>query len=408
MKKSSQAALIAAGLCGMSGMAGALEIDPMVIPEINIGGRGLATVNGFDAGGTEGESGSELDIADSSLLLGFSKYLFSDDDYGFGAIGFKTVESGTELRDDIFIHEMFVGVGGPSYEVRLGRDRLPNNLVVFPTIRDDDLLEFTHVGNGHVDAHAEEYQIYGNQVRGSWWFSPFLSAGVAATARAEGSEADAGIGEFNGAALTLAYDVPESIKFARGLRYAAIALDYQDLEAAQSGLAPADEMTAVIAGLSYNLSDNPEATWNLDLQAIRNQGAEVTGLGDALQRARAESHGVVAALRFAERPHLQTRWQAALTLGWKDYADFDEADSLVIMPSYLYRLGAGVDLVAQAKYQENGDGLAAATGIEDEKAAWIGVNFAFDYTLNESVANRQSILGLEHNMTGVGPAFGGH
>lgn len=400
-------ALLAAGLCAALGEATALEIDPLVVPEINIGGRGIATVKGSDSSGPEGDSASEVDTADSSLLLGFSKYLFSDRDYGFGAIGFKTVESGSDLDDDMFIHQAFVGIGGPRYEITLGRTRLPNTLLSFPTLRDDDLLEFTHVGNGLVDAHAEEYVVYGNQAGAQWWFSPFVRLGVTATARAEGATADAArIGDFNGGALVLAYDVPETIKFARGVRYAALGVDYQDLDAL--GTAPADDLTALLAGLSLNLSNNPEATWNLDLQAIRTSGAKVDALGEAYERARARSTRVVAALRYAARPYLQTRWQAALTIGWKDYSEFDAASSWVVAPSYVHRLGSGVDLIAQLKHQTHDDGLTAATRIKDEQAVWLGLSVAFDYTLNESVATRGSILGLEHSMTGVGPVVGGH
>jgi len=401
------AALLIGGAMGVR----ALEIDPMVKPEINIGGRALVTTaysEQTDAAGVK-HSDTELDIADSSLLFGFSKYLFNNHDYGFGALGIKTVEDGSDLDEEIYLHQLYAGIGGPRYELTLGRTQLPNTLLKFPTLRDDDLLEFTHVGNGLADRHAEELQIYGGQVRGQWWFTPATQLGLAFTARAEEdpSSGELSHGQFNGQTLWLAYELLESIKFDRGLRYAALAVDRQSLNAL-GGEADDEDMTAVIGALAVNLSNNPQATWNLDLQAIVNNGAAVSALDEAYRRARAKSNALVAALRFGHRPHLQTRWQAALTLGWKDFSDFSGARSLVVAPSYVYHIGAGVELLAQYRYLDNSDELTQATGFEKEHAVYLGISFAFDYTLNESVGTRNSILNREHNMTDFGPVFGGH
>ena len=73
--------LMLAGACAVaaSGAAVALEVDPEVLPEINIGGRGVVTANYRDRDLASGgnDNGGELDVADSSLLLGFSKFLFN-------------------------------------------------------------------------------------------------------------------------------------------------------------------------------------------------------------------------------------------------------------------------------------------------------------------------------------------
>ncbi|UCH54117.1 MAG: hypothetical protein JSW09_04900, partial [Pseudomonadota bacterium] len=127
-----------------------------------------------------------------------------------------------------------------------------------------------------------------------------------------------------------------------------------------------------------------------------------------VERARSKSRAVVAALRYGERPALQTRWQAALTVGLKDYSDFDNARSWVVSPSYGYRLGSGVELLAQYAYSKNDDALAAATGVETEQRVELGLSFSFGHTFNESVGERQSILNIEHNMFDLGPMGGGH
>lgn len=387
----------------------ALEIDPLVIPEINLGGRVIATAN---YGQAEGDGVSDdhksIDFADSSFLVGFSKYLFNDRDYGYAIVGFKTTEDDSEIGDQWYPHQVFAGIGGPRFEVRLGRTQLPNTLVAFPTMRDDDLLEYRYVANGFSNAEAEEYQIFGGQVAGTWWITPALSFSASATARTGTDPAGdrTASEELNGGALTLAYSVPEAIKFDRGIRFAAVAVDQQRLGA--FGIAPEDDMTSVIGGITYNLNSDPERPWGLDIQAIAGNGSQAVTLSEGYARARAKSRAAAAALRYAHRPNLQTRWQAAVTLGWKDYPDFDDAASIAVAPSYVYRLGSGIDFLAQYVYQKNDQGLAQAVGVETEHRVFAGVSVALLHTFNETVGERGDILNLEHGITDYGPAAGGH
>ncbi|MCZ6721231.1 MAG: hypothetical protein O7A65_06800, partial [Proteobacteria bacterium] len=117
--------LTLAGACAVaaSGTGMALEVDPEVLPEVNIGGRGVVTANYRDRDLASGgnDNGGELDVEDSSLLLGFSKFLFNDVDYGFATIGIKAPDDDTDLRDDIFLHELHVGIGARVSELLLGR-----------------------------------------------------------------------------------------------------------------------------------------------------------------------------------------------------------------------------------------------------------------------------------------------
>jgi len=392
-------------------IAQALEIDPMVVPEINLGGRLIATLNADrtkDAAGTR-DGDEHLDIADSSLLLGFSKYLFDSRHYGFAVIGFKTPEDNTDLKDDIYFHELHVGIGGPRWEAKLGRSRIGNTLISFPTLRDDDLLAYTHVGNGSSNAEAEEYQIFGNVAGGSWWFSKTLSLDAAVTGRTVTDAAGARTSseQLNGGYLGIAYHIPGSIKVDRGLRYAGLRLDSQRAQAINAGL-PKDRMNALIGAVVLNLNSNPESTWNLDLQAIANDGIPVTDLGSDAARARAKSTSIVTSLRYGRRPALQTRYQTALTLAWKDYRDFSDATAWSMAPTFVYRLGSGVDFLAQYRYSDYGSTLAAALDRKSEHKVYLGLQFALDATFNETVGERKSILNLEHNTLDVGPMGGGH
>lgn len=403
--------IIAAALFGLAANTSvALEIDPNVIPEINLGGRTLATVDWTRAADDTGDvdTAAGLNLSDSSLVLNFSKYLFSDRDYGYATFGFKTPEDGSDLKDDIYVHELSAGIGGARYEVRLGRTRLPNTLLRFPTVRDDDLLAFTVVGNGASNADAVEYQQFGGQAAAHWWFTPSVSGALAITARVQTDPSGAQTtGEdFNGASIMFSYDFPEAMQVRRGLRFAGLMLDYQDLETLDTS--PKEELVAVAGGFSYNLGANPEAAWLLDVQGIVTPGVDVPGLTEPYQRVRAKSQAVVTALRYAHRPNLQTRWQAALTLAWKNYPDASDARSVALVPSFVWRAGSGVDVLAQYRYVYNGDGLTQSAAEKREQQVLVGLNFNFATTFNESVGERGSILNFEHNMLDIGPVTGGH
>jgi hypothetical protein len=404
--------LMLAGACAVaaSGAAVALEVDPEVLPELNIGGRGLVTANYRDRDLASGgnDNGGELDVADSSLLLGFSKFLFNDVDYGFATIGFKAPDDDTDLGDDIFLHELHVGIGARVSELLLGRTRLTNTLIQFPTVRDDDLLDFTHVANASSNAEAEEDTIYGTLLKGSYYLPRHrVALAGAVTARTETDATNlANIGRVsrgnpNGISLSIAYDVPETIKFDRGLRFAGLTWDAQRAETF-SGIGK-DTVHSWIGALSYNLGENPEESWMLDVQGIYTAGGTVPSLAQNIFRARADSYAVVGSLRYVHRPYLQTRWQAALTAAYKDFTDFDNAHSIALIPSFTWRAGSGVDLVAQYRFIDNGRGLASAVNRDTEHVVLFGARFGFDFTLNETVGQRGSILNLEHDMLDIGP-----
>ena len=396
-----------------AGEAIGLELDPNVAPEINIGGRALATLEAVQVrspsenDGDDHDSQTTLNTADSSLGLGFTKYLFNNTDYAFGVVGVKSTESGSELGQELYVYQMYAGVGGARYEVRVGRSRLPVSLVSFPSIRDDDMLAFTAVGNGLIDSHAEEYQLFGQQIATQLWLSPQWSVMGVATARAEtvaGAAVDTA--SFNGQHLAISYDVPEAVQVGHGLRYAAIAVDRQELNALGNGAG--HDVTAVLAGMVWYLNDNPEADWSLDVQAMHVAGMTDVDLRESYGRVRANSRSLVAALRYGHRPALQTRWQAALMVGVKEYDDFDQAGSAMIAPSLSWWLGSGVELLGQMQYIRYDEYLATQLDVETDHRMVLGLSFAFDYTLNETVGSRRSILTQEHDMNMTGPVLGGH
>ncbi|MBT6441295.1 MAG: hypothetical protein HOK61_02615 [Alphaproteobacteria bacterium] len=407
-------ALLAGSLAATASTAFALEIDPNVPPEISLGGRLVGTTNLTSKDRPVGgeQTNTELDIADTSVSIGLAKYLFRTGGYAFGNFGLVLPEDDSDLEDNLFVHEVRIGVGHKDWEISLGRSRLPNTLVTFPTIRDDDLLAFTHVGNGNANVEAEEDQIYGGVVQGNLWFTPEWRVMGAATARAETDLANLGSTErtsrsdLNGLAAGVFWEMPESIRFDRGLRFAGLSLDWQQADRVGGG--EEEDISAIIGGAVINLSDDPEASWSIDLQGIYNLGSSVPSLDANVSRARAEQYAVVGALRYIDRPYLQTNWQAALTVGWRDYADISSASAFAITPSVAWRIGSGINVVGQYRYLDQDIALAAAENNSASHTLLAGLTFSLDTTFNESVGERNSILTMEHDMLDVGPVNRGH
>ena len=385
----------------------ALEIDPHVAPQVNFGGQALVTVQGRERNTRNDGSDRDasLDFADSSLLLGFSKYLFDSESYGFGVIGFKVLEDedDADIRDDIYLHQLHAGIGGRHYELKLGRSNLPNSLVNFPTLRDDDLLAYTHIGNAFSAAPDEVYQLYGGQVSATGYLPSLRLAATASTvARTETDDNGQRLGSerFNSSNLKLAWEIPEAIKFDLGLRYLAVSWDRQELRSPARGAVNAYQL-----GTSINLNSHPEASWHLDMQGTWVDGISTPDLTGA-NAARASQTSVVSALRYVHAPWLQTRWQAALTAGWQEYRNHNNARSYTLAPSLNYRIGSGVELLAQYQFREDSQNMPG--NLRTDHRIQLGLSFSFDHVLNKHMGSRNSIMQLEHNMLDIGPAMGGH
>lgn len=405
--------LLAATLCAAPGQA--LELDPDVVPEINLGGTLITTLKfaSTDPVLGDGDDDVEMEFADSTVLMGVSKYLFNDRAYGFADFGLYIPEDDSDFEDDLFVNQLAVGIGVKAFEVKLGRSNLGNTLVTFPTIRDSDLLEFTHVLNPHLNGEGEEFQVYGGIARARIYFgtSPW-SLLFQGTARATSdlnnlaSTSRDSTNSFNGGAVGVTYLVPEDIKFDRGVRYAGLLADTSHVD--RIGRAGKETMTSVVAGTIVNLSEDPARSWVVDLQGIWNDGTSVPTLASEAERAQASSWSAVMGLRYVSRPFLQTRWQAAITGAYKDYDDFSGAESFAIVPSFAWRLGSGIEAVAQYRYLNEDGALAAARNRSEDHALWLGFTFRLSGTFNESVGQRGSILHLEHNMLDLGPVRRGH
>lgn len=364
----------------------ALEVDREVLPRLTLGGRVIATAdaNQWDSDASKEEG---VNVSDSVLLTRFDKRLYERGVAG-AIVGVK------EHEGQAVFHQLHAFYRDRDFKALLGRSRLRNTLIEFPLLRDDDLLAYTHVGNA--SSNEEFDQLYAEQAAVDWYVDgklQTLSLWSATRRNGTGISAPDGFDSYGGGYL---YRQPEDLHYLSTVRQAGVLFDAQKVNAA------GDEkwMSAIIAGAEVNLNSNPERNWSLGLQAIANDGIDSISSTDLLHgagnvtsmRARAKSAAVVASLRYTARPNLLTRWQAALTVAHKDYSDVSDGSQWSVAPSLVYRLGSGVDLLAQAKYTDYGQGLGGGS----DRSVQLGIAFSLDARFNDTVGERDSILNLEH------------
>lgn len=366
----------------MGGSAQALEVDREVTPRITLGGRLITTV---DSDSESGDAG--INIGDSSFAARFDKRMFENGVAG-GVLGVK------EVGGVVGFNQVHVFYWNQNYETRAGRTRLPNTLVEFPLVRDDDMLGMTHVGNG--SSNEEFDQLFGKIVSFDWIVDQKvqkLGAWIGTRRNGDAADFPTAANGFDSYGASYRYEQPETMQYLKTIQSAGIALDAQKDSSVGNPF-----YQALIAGTEFNLNRNPKSNWSMGAQAILNGGvpgvtlADLNDATDAVSnRARAKSAAFVTSLRYTRRPHLLTRLQAAVTVGYKSY-DVGGSE-LSIAPNLVYRIGQGVDVLAQYRNTQYNDGL---TAIGPTNLFQIGLVFNLDAKFNDNIGERDSILNLEH------------
>jgi hypothetical protein len=366
--------------------AAALEVDREVLPRMTLGGRILATVDAVDLD-SDPTKEDEINLDDSSVLMRFDKRMYQDGVAG-AVVGFNDFEEGLRF------HQLFAFYWNQDINAEIGLTRIRNSIVEFPIIRDDDLLSYTHVGNA--SSNEEFDQLYGKHIAFDWYVDRKIQKVGVWTGTRENEDGFNAPDGFDYYGAGYVYEQPEDLRYVKWIRNAGLVYDTQKVRVGGS-----DEwMGAWVAGVEFNLNMNPLSNWSMGLQAISNEGAGSVTVADinysnpdaVSNQARAKSNSLVASLRYTGRPMLLTRWQTALTVAYKDYSDVNDATQWSVVPNVVYRLGQGVDLLAQYKYTDYGNGLGGGS----DNTFQLGVSFSLEAMVNDNIGERDSIINLEH------------
>ena len=367
-------------------------------------GTGLVSLNlrrttELAPGGGGSDQGVVPDFSDTFLLLRLDRQLYTNHRAGM-VLGFLFPDAETGLGD-VFYNQINVFYDTRTFRGTLGRTRLENFALEFPTLREEDLLEYGFVLNGFSNADNSEFNRYGNVAR-----TKLFGMGGRVSLRAQASSwtVTDGAGErlndfdVNAGSTFLGYRLPETIRYSGVVREAGFGFHTQKVDL------PGNEwLNALSAGLAVNLSRHPLRNVELRSQLIYSAGAEDSArlsvgagtLATPLGRALAESTAVVASLRFLRRPYQLDRFQAAVTVAYKAFNGTD-ASQMTLVPNVFFQLGQGVDVGLQYQYERFADELATLLGQSRSHSVKFVLAFSFQSMFNDYFGDRDDILNFEH------------
>ncbi len=390
-----------AGLTASSVGARAQESSP----RFTIAGSGLVSFNlNFETrlvGGQSDETdfGTVNDFSDSFVLMRVDQQLYDKNRAGV-IVGFLFPDAKSDLGQ-VFYNQVQVFYNSRRFAGRLGRTRLSNFLLEFPTLREEDLLEYAFVTNSFANTTSSELSRYGNVLRGELYQfnSRFVLAAQVtnwAVTDAVGSQVDDF--EVNGLSASVMYRLPEPLRFSGVVRAAGVSLQSQNVEAVGQ-----DWMHTVSAGVALNLTRHPLRNVEFRAQGIYNFGVSdletrdpvLGSLASFRGRGRSEYVALVGSLRFLSRPYQLDRFQAAVTAAYKTFPDRD-GSQFTLIPNVFFRLGQGVDLGLQYQFARFDGTLAQLMGMRREQSLKFTFSFRFQAMFNNYFGERDDILNLEH------------
>ncbi|NOZ26275.1 MAG: hypothetical protein GXO94_09335 [Nitrospirae bacterium] len=365
-----------------------------VTPEILLGARGIASMNlDYTPGGGE-ETVS--DFSDTSLLLGFRQKLYSN--YrGTLVIGFQFPDEGSQLEPILF-HQVFLRVEDRANIFKIGRTRVRSAMIEFPTLRDDDAIDFTDILNPFSSGEDSEDNQYGNIVEATRIFGQRYRLSAYGEHLRNETEAVSKDFGFNALGLSFQYRVPESQRWNREvLNQIGISLNAALTD--RSGYS--GELDKALKSITFstvlNIRPDPVHFWDLRHQSIFNLGfSETKEITDYADLTRAKSISTFTSIRYLYRKLERPALQAALSYGYKTFPDLTNSSSQhQLTANSFYRMGANFDAGVQVSYRKNTGDLKRLAG-EHETEIQFALIYSIEQLWNSQFDDRESLLNLEH------------
>ncbi len=207
---------------------------------------------------------------DVSISMRVDKRLYGDGVAG-AVLGFR------EDEDRVHFGDHYVFLWNHDLELRLGHAPLRNRIIEFPTLRDDDLLSATHVGNASSNANFD--QTHGDVASVDGFIDGVHALGLWAGSRVD--EPALAVTGLDTGGVSYVYAPPETLRYVNRVRHAGVLVDAQKVRSGSNEM----WMNAVVAGIDVNLNANPAANWSLQTQLIAVAGTGAPNLATVASRA---------------------------------------------------------------------------------------------------------------------------
>jgi len=371
-----------------------------VASAIQLAGRGVMSFNSYNrAGGVFVDENSAVnDFSDTGLLLGLRQKLYNNYRSRF-VIGIQFPDAESDLGQ-VFFHQVHFQMENKWSVFKLGRTRVRSSLIEFPTLRDDDALQFTDVLNPFSAGHNTEESQYGNVAEAG----VIIKQRLFVTAHGEHftetpvppatSEEDFSLNAIGG---TIEYRVPEVQRFNRNI-LAQLGIGWNNFLTERVGYSGFDRaLKNIIFSTVLNIYPDPVYFVDLRYQTIYNFGFdEVKSINSFADLARTRSISHFGSLRLVYRKLERPAAHFSLGFGYKTFPDLDnQTSAMTLIANGFYRLGENLDIGVQYQFMDlRKDLLNLYT--QKEHSIKLALVFSFEQFWNKYYDERDSLLNLEH------------
>mgnify|MGYP000025294856 CR=1 FL=1 len=362
-----------------------------VSPEIELAARGVMSgnvrVNNINT------ASAVSDFSDSQLLLGFKQKLYNSWRAQM-VFGFQFPDAKSNLGQ-VFYNHVFLKLENQKNVFKIGRSTTQTILGQFPTLRDDDAIQFNYALNPFSNGLNTQDNQYGNVIEYShifkqrYWLT-IHGENFTNLSAPENFELNAFGGSFQ-------YIVPESQRWNRNVLQR-IGVSYNSYSTNRPGYSGyAKSLKNILGTITLNVKPDPVHFIDLKVQGIYNVGfSEIKNIFNYHDYVRTPSFSTFGTIRYLyrklERPFIQT----SVGFGYKSFSEVKGSEQILAIANVFYRLGENFDVGFQYRYISNNGQLENLFGKEQHRFQFTLV-YSIDQLFNNQFDNRNSLLNLEHN-----------
>lgn len=368
-----------------------------VTPELQLASMGVMSFN------TDFLSDSSIsainDFSDSGLLLGFRQKLYNN--YrGQMVMGFQFPDAESDLGQ-LFFHQMFLKIESKSNILKMGRSRVMNSLIEFPTLRDDDAIPFSDVLNPFSAGENSEENQYGNVLEAIHIFKQRYELRIHSEHYTKTpippatSETDFSI---NSLGVSFEYRVPDDQRWNRKILNQIGISSNNFLTNRASISSDLDQsLNIIIFSTILNIVPDPVHFFDVRHQSIYNFGFdEVNSIANNADLTRAKSFATLTSLRYLYRKLERPDIQLSLSFGYKNFSGVtNSTNQSLLLVNGFRRIGENFDVGLQYQYNAFSGDLESLYGKNDHLIRF-ALLFSVDQLWNEQFDDRKSLLNLEH------------
>ncbi|NOZ35602.1 MAG: hypothetical protein GXO80_09940 [Chlorobi bacterium] len=357
-----------------------------VSPEIELGAKGVMSGN-FNIDNTN-TSSAVSDFSDSQLLLGFKQKLYSNW-RGQMVFGLQFPDADSNLGQ-VFFNHIFLKIENQKNIIKIGRSTTQTILNEFPTLRDDDAMQFNYSLNPFSGGMNTQDNQYGNVIEYTHIFKQRYHLTVHGENFVNLSEPNNF--KLNSFGTSFLYIVPESQIWNRNILQR-IGFSYNNYVIDNFS----DLLKNILGTVTLNLKPDPVHFIDLKLQTIYNVG--FTGINDINNYSnyvRTPSFSSFGTVRYLYRKYERPLIQASLGFGYKSFSLANDSKQILGIFNVFYRLGENFDIGFQYRYTQNNGQVENLFGRQEQRFQ-IAFVYSVNQLFNSQFDDRNSILNLEHN-----------